>query len=193
MDKRTTVVAVLLLVVLVAAGVAYFRSGPKQDPQVAKALETQSKIAKVMIDGGSRKDRQKAFEDMRGEMKNLDENQRKQVFQEGMSNFARKFDERLKDYFDLPPEKRVAFLDKDIKRMEDMRKEAMAARANGEGPPRGPGGGGKGSLDGKSRDEFRRNMLNKTSPDQRARMTEYMQDLQRRRQQLGLPVMPIPF
>jgi hypothetical protein len=108
-------------------------------------------------------------------------------------------------YFNLPPERRQAELDRRIKADEERRQAREAARAQREsrqsagtgGGPR-PGGSGSGGPPasgrrGRSSTEEERNarrkvMIDRTSPQERARRTEYRRAIDERRKQLGLPV-----
>jgi len=115
----------------------------------------------------------------------------------------------LDSYFNLPPERRQAELDRRIKADEDRRKAREAARAERESqrsaPPAGaPVVGGPGAAAGgrsgpptgggrsRSTTEDERNArskrrIDRSSPDDRARRTEYRRALDERRAQLGLP------
>jgi len=122
----------------------------------------------------------------------------------------------MKAFFATPPEKRQAELDKQIKREQMMQKAFAAAggfgggRPGGGGPggpggpggggpggggPGGPGGGGRGpggggppggGPGGGNPEAWRKQMIDNTSPSQRAQFTEYRNAMDQRRQQLGL-------
>lgn len=115
----------------------------------------------------------------------------------------------LDSYFNLPPERRQAELDRRIKADEDRRQAREAARAtrdrqrsaapggaavasqpgatpSGRGGP--PTGGGRGrSTTEEERNARSKRRIDRSSPDERARRTEYRRAIDERRIQLGLP------
>lgn len=137
----------------------------------------------------------------------LPENMRGQAQQDGGKLFMTAMQKRMDNYFDLPAEQRQAELDKQIDQGEFMRKawetgqSAMKAvglggtggQSAGGGPPAGgpPAGGPPGQAGGarteEERNKWRKDMIDKTSPEQRSRWTEYIRAMQERREQRGLP------
>jgi hypothetical protein len=132
---------------------------------------------------------------------------RPQAMRFGQDTFRKMINGKVTTYFSLPSEKRQDFLDKEIKQMEFMRKafeagQAVATFFGGGGnqsaggkrdagaglrPPFGPLGGSE-----EERNRFRKEILDRTTPEQRARFVEYLGAIERRRGQLGLPAMPAP-
>jgi len=102
---------------------------------------------------------------------------------------------RMKAYFSASPPTRRTELDRQIRQDELMRRAWKASRSTaaagsaGDGFP-GGGGGGLGESDaGGSEDDRNRHlkdMLDRTSPEQRARYGEYRRAMEARRQQMGL-------
>jgi hypothetical protein len=200
-NKRKIGIAAVVLVLLIAGAVWAF--WPRGDAQVEKLKQMQDD----MFAGGRPNPDQ--FDRMRKEMENLSPDQRRQVMDHGRERFQREIAKRADEYFAAPPEKRKEVLDKHIREMEKMRKEMEKRRAeNGgsSGPPGGqPSAGGPGangqSGPGGPRDrnaspiaqsERRNQMLDNTSPGQRANMAAYFSALQQRRMELGLPAFPGP-
>ena len=121
----------------------------------------------------------------------------------GRGHFKKMIDGKMSQYFSLPPEKRQAFIDREIAQMEFMRKAFEAGRTVmtflGGGAQ---GNSGKASrpqppfmMPGESEDarnKFRKDMIDQTTPEQRARIVEFIGAIDRRRTQLGLPAMPAP-
>jgi hypothetical protein len=124
------------------------------------------------------------FGEMRQEAEKLTEEQRMQLMRE--NPFAKRMQQTVVAYFDLPPQDRKAALDKDIDRFEKMRKDMEKRRASGDRPP-GPPGGGRGNMDAGQRDQFQKRMLDNTSPTERAMFSEYFKDMESRRKERGLP------
>jgi hypothetical protein len=111
---------------------------------------------------------------------------------------------RIDGYFALPPEKRQAELDRQIKQEEMMRKAfetagAVAGAFGGGGgggssnaaaggsAPTQQGGGAPRSRTEESRNNWRKQMIDRTTPEQRARYVEYRRAMEKRREQLGMP------
>jgi hypothetical protein len=126
---------------------------------------------------------------------------------EGRSIMMRHMQAKIDGYFALPPAKRDAYIDSEIRQMEFMRKAFEAGKTvaaffggggsksasgkTGDGvgprPPFGPPGGSE-----EDRNRFRKEMIDSTTPEQRARFVEFIGAIDRRRGQLGLPAMPAP-
>lgn len=123
--------------------------------------------------------------------------------------FAAREQAELDSYFNLPPERRQAELDRRIKAEEDRRNAREAARAaresrrpaepagtplaggpgaapSGRGVP--PTGGGRGrSMTEDERNARIKSRIDRSAPAERARRTEYRRAIDERRAQLGLP------
>lgn len=141
---------------------------------------------------------------------------RRQAGQEVGRLFAARERAEMDSYFNLPPEQRQAELDRRIKADEERRRarEADRARREGQGPAEsatgggsggrsganagpgggtaGPGGPPAGPRRGRSTSEEERNArsksrIDRSTPNERARRTEYRRALDERRAQLGLP------
>jgi hypothetical protein len=121
---------------------------------------------------------------------------REEAERSGGGMFRSAMTARINAYFQLPPEKRAAELDRQIRQEEMMRKAFDAAGAVAGvfgGGPGGQGGGGppsggpprNGSEDDRNR--WRKDMIDRTTPSQRARYVEYRRVMDERRTQLGLP------
>jgi hypothetical protein len=108
----------------------------------------------------------------------------------------------MESYFNLPPERRQAELDRRIKAEEQRRQAREEERAKresqrpapaaGSQPAGGPGGERSGGGRGRSTTEEERNArskrrIDRSSPQERAQRTEYRRAIDERRAQLGLP------
>lgn len=134
-----------------------------------------------------------AMERIREEIRSLPESLQPQAEAAGGSLFRSAMRQRIDAYLAAPPEKRVAELDRHIQQEELMR-QAFAASAgpgNAGGGPGGPGGprpaGGGGARTEESRNAWRKNLIDRTSPQMRARYAEYRSAIEKRKEQLGLP------
>lgn len=156
-----------------------------------------------------------AMAQIRQKIESLPENLRPEVERQGQGMFRTAMQERINRYFSLPPEQRGAELDRQIRQEELMRKAWQAGgavmnaitggRADGQGgspgggPATGAGTGGPNSPRGgfgggppqnrteDDRNKWRKQMIDSTSPEQRARYSEYRRVMADRRKQLGLP------
>ena len=185
--NKKTVLALAILLGLGTMAWALLPAGP--DPQLVKVQQLQEKLfdpdAKIPDE-----DRRKAFGELRQEVEKLTPEQR-----ESLENpFAKRMQQTVVGYFDLPEDQRVAALDKEIDRFEKFRKDMEKRRSErggqpgGGGPPRGFGNRGN-----MNENDMRKRMLDNTSPQERAMFGEYMQQMQDRRRQRGLPEMGGPF
>ena len=145
-----------------------------------------------------------AMTQIRQKVESLPENLRPQVERSGGSMFRTAMRARIDGYFALPPEKRQAELDRQIKQEEMMRKAFETAgavagafgggggggssnsAANGSTAPQQTGGSPRGGTE-ESRNNWRKQMIDRTTPEQRARYVEYRRAMEKRREQLGMP------
>ncbi|MFM7138097.1 MAG: hypothetical protein ACKO1M_13665 [Planctomycetota bacterium] len=147
-----------------------------------------------------------AMMEIRQKTEALPEHLRPQAEQAGRGMFQAAFRARIDAFFTLPPEKRQAEIDRQIDQEETMRKAFEAGRtvasALGGGgsqtgsapvgntaqpsanpPPGGPGG----SRSEEERNRWRKSMIDRTTPQERARYTEWRRAKDARREQRGLP------
>jgi hypothetical protein len=123
------------------------------------------------------------------------------AMREGAAVMMQAMNTKMNTYFALPREQRQAFLDGEIAQQELMRKAFAAGQSMmkiaGMGKPAGQGGpadgrpfgpGGGGSIEDRNR--MRKGIIDRTSPQQRSRFSEYTAALERRRHERGLPPMP---
>ncbi len=172
------------LLLLAAAGFAVWFFWPRgEDPEVARVrglMEERFNANSPPNDA----ERQQLRQEKRTAMESLNDAQRSQLREAMGQNFRRRMETTINQYFELPKNQRVAYLDQQIDRMDQAR--GMFGQGGGGPPglgggPGGPGGPG-GDAGGVSR---RRRMLDRTTPEQRVKFSEYMEALQKRRTQLG--------
>lgn len=145
---------------------------------------------------------------IRAKVEALPPSLRPQVEQQGSSVFRSAMRARIDAYFTAPADQRQALLDRQIDQEEMMRKAFEAGQAvagmmgggqqtagqapagqqaggqTGSGPPAGgpPRGGTE-----EDRNRWRKSMIDRTTPEQRARYVEYRRAMDERREQRGLP------
>lgn len=145
--------------------------------------------------------------EIRQKMEALPEHLRPQAEQAGRSMFRSAFRARIDSYFALPPEQRQAEIDRQIDQEEMMRKAFEAGRTvanalggggaqaggaapagNAPQPPANPPPGGPGgSRSEDERNRWRKSMIDRTTPQERARYTEWRRAIDARREQRGMP------
>ncbi len=189
--NKKTLIALVLLAIGGTAAWAFLPWGP--DPQLVKVQQLQQKL----FDENSKltdAERRQGFDQMRQEAEKLTPEQQSQVMRE--NPMAKRFQQSIVDYFDASDKERVAMLDKQIDQMENWRKQREKSGKGGPGggpPGGGPRGGPPGGGGGNRENEMRKRMLDSTSPQQRAMFGQYFDDMNKRRQERGLPTMGGPF
>ena len=191
---------------------AYFFLGPRDysnDPRVVEIREIQEEARKQFLsDGGpSTKSEARAFvqsmEQVRKKMEGLPADVRREIYRGGGNVFYSSMRQRIDDYFNASPAERQRVLDQQIRQSDLMSNafaEARAARAvqentgNGqqrEGQPKEGQRSGRSSWASRSQgdrnDWFKDRILDRTTPEQRAKYVEYRRAASERREELGLP------
>ena len=182
------------------------------DPRVLEIRALQDEAREKFVASGGPANLVQATEtviamgQIRQKVQSLPKDLRSQVESSGSNMFRSTMRARIDGYFALPPEKRQAELDRQIKQEDMMRKAFETAgavlgafggggNANGGGTGRGtdqqagasaPGGPPRGGSE-EGRNNWRKNMIDRTTPEQRARYVEYRRSMEDRRTQLGLP------
>ncbi|MBX9787766.1 MAG: hypothetical protein K2Y37_02530 [Pirellulales bacterium] len=123
-------------------GLYWWRGGAEAaDPAVERVVAMQAQIMPAEGPRPSVDQQVKAMTEMGKSMRELSPEQRQQVFER--SGFRERIRRDLDAYFELPVEKRKAFLDERIDEMERMRKvfEKMREQNEKNGGAAGSGGG----------------------------------------------------
>jgi hypothetical protein len=160
---------------------------------VQKVKELQAEAFK---EGATPEQRRQNFDLLRQEMDKLGPDQRREVRDQMREGFQRRMDEQIDAYFALPPQQRVAYLDKQITEMEKRRKEWEARRQReGQGQANirtdaGPSGPGEPSGNPEAKSQRHNEMRDTPTAEQRAKRTAYFAALKQRRIELGLPATP---
>lgn len=207
--------AVIGLIALVAFLIAWLGGWIRftTDPRITEIQKLQDEARQKFVVTGGPSTIAEANEavtmmaTIRQKVEALPANLRPQAERSGSSVFRSAMRQRIDAYFTLPPEKRQAELDRQIKQEEMMRKAfetaGKVAGFFGGGPPGGgpgggaggpPGGGppGGGPPQGATQDnsnKWRKGIIDSTTPEQRARYVEYRRAMDQRRKELGVPPM----
>lgn len=211
--KRSALGILLLLMIALPVLWAFgFFSGPRAVAEIRQLVDQQvaeyDRVVRGEIPFESGPSPGVMFEKMR----RMPEAYREQVGQQMGRLWEARERAEMASYFALPPEKRQAELDRRIKAEEARRRGWQAERERrdqqrggdgqqagnaGRGGPGGgggggggggpPGGGRRGGGTEEARNERNKRRLDQSSPEQRARQTEYRRAMEERRTQLGLP------
>ena len=209
--NRRWLTALFFMVVVVAIS-AYFLLRPRDssnDPQVVEIREIQEEARKRYLSNGgpSTKAEARAFvqsmEQVRKKMEGLPSDARRELYRGGGNVFYSSMRQRIDNYFNASPAERQRVLDQQIRQsdlMSDAFSEARAARAAEESSENGSareGQSSNGQSNGRSswanrpqgdRNEwFKDRILDRTTPEQRAKFVEYRRAASERREELGLP------
>lgn len=138
----------------------------RPDPQVARARELQ----KQLFAGPPTADRKAKFEEFRSAVARLSAGQKRELFAPMREKAKADFDR----YFSLGPREKQGYLDRVIDRSAKM-------SAKGPPPPKGP------PLNPDQIEERKKKMLDRSTPEDRAKRDQFRRELEARRKQRGLP------
>jgi hypothetical protein len=194
--------------------------GRTEDPRVTELKQMQRDLAKQYPPTEGPKNiadataRVAAIGTLMAKVQSLPEELRPQAMAEGRSIMMRHMQAKIDGYFALPPAKRDAYIDSEIRQMEFMRKAFMAGQtamrfmgvggSNAGGAGAGSAAAGGAAAAGKppagtattepprsgppmGRNMSRKEMIDRTTPQQRAQFQEYFSRVEERRKALGLP------
>jgi hypothetical protein len=147
----------------------------RPDPLLRKARELQQALARGNTDL-SQQERQEKRQQLRDTMRAMTPRQRQQMASDG----RKRFEEQMLQYARKSPQDKTRYLDEQIDRMEQFRRNS---------PQNSSFGSGQSNLSNRSaedRERRRRERLDQTTPEFRAAMDQFRHDLEMRRQQRGL-------
>lgn len=180
MNKKHALIGAAILLVLAAVGWGFYSAKDPAIVELEQLRDEQFAKRNELTDDQQEANRQAFGEKMKG----LSEEQRRSFFESSAPIFMKMMEARLDQFLAKSPEEQKAELDKKIDEM-------LARQKNGEGPGRG---GPPGAGDGKPRtpptpqqiDKFRKGMLDKTTPEQRAKFQVTIQMYKDRMQERGI-------
>ncbi len=152
--------------------IAYLESGKAKKLDREHLLHLGERLERIQSDTGL----------MRREMENASEEERRNLRESRRLVSEAVWNKRIDDFFALPPEKQNEFLDREIARMEERVTQFGERRPS-------PVSETDLSSRGRQRDpsarlQWRRNMLSRTTPEERAKRREYFRRLMERRAQI---------
>ena len=181
MNKQKTMfgVAGLAVLLLLCWFLGWFSF---QDPVLAemeRIRDEQFASRHNMTEAEQRENRQA----MGAKMQGLPEEQRKQFFESSAPMFMKMFEARIDEFLKKSPEEQLAKMDK---RIDEMQARGGGPLGGGRGGPGFGGGPEGGPPTGKQMDEFRKKMLDWTTPEQRAKMDTIFQRFNDRMKERGV-------
>jgi hypothetical protein len=185
-NRNIAGIVVLTVTALIWAWTLGWFSGHKysDDPQVAELQKIVVENA-PKLDQLSEEQKRAGGEDFRQRMQGLSPEQRQAVMEGIMPimvpMMARQFETQYDKFMNMSPEEQRRELDKRIDQMESQK--------NKGGPS--PGGGMR-NVDPAKADQFRKKMLDWTTPEQRAKFENGIRLFNQRRAQRGLPPVHSP-
>lgn len=198
-------IAVIAILAALALAAAWWFGwfGAATDPRVAEIQRMQADLAAKYPRGAGPTNLAEAttmataMYGMRQKIEALPEHLRPQAERGGGNMFRTAMRARIAAYFDAPPAQRDAVLDRQIDEMEIMRQAFEAAEkvtsalGGGSSPTAAsPPGGPARSTNEEERNKFRKGIIDRTSPAERARYVEYQRAVAERREKRGMPPSP---
>jgi hypothetical protein len=164
---------------MVGAAWAYFR----QDPVVAEMQQLRDQMFQNR--DLPEADRRTQWDGFRQRMDGLTDAQRRAVWESGRDQFQRFGQQRMDEFFQLPPDQQKKRLDDMIDRMQ-QRGQNRNGGAGGQAGQGGRGGRGGRNMTEGQRDQRRKEMISRTDPKMRAQFDQFRQMLGDRMKQRGM-------
>lgn len=195
-------IALAVLLMLIVLCVAWFMGWLRfaTDPRVVEIQRMQTEMRESVFKNGGPRTLVEASTAMasmgqiREKIEALPPDLKRQVERSGGNFFRSAMRARVDAYFALPADKRRAELDRQIDQEEMMRKAAeLVGLGRGQregGGDAAPRGGPPRSSSEEDRNRWRKQIIDSTTPEQRAEYVEYRQAMEQRRQQRGMPASP---
>jgi hypothetical protein len=192
--KRRAKIAISAAVVVVV-GIAIWwligRGAPARPPEIEAPLAEMQKIQELPPDKRGEK-----FREIREQVSQLSPEAQRAFRREMGKQRAAEMDNRMNAFLTAPtPAARKKVLDQHINEMEKMRAQRESRQRSGGQQIAQASGGRPQSGDGPPRGGRRGNLqdrLDRSTPAERARRSEYFRALRERRKELGLPENPWP-
>jgi hypothetical protein len=182
MRKRIIISTIVLIVT--GVGAAWVFGWFRGDQIPAEIHQMQAKLADPNLKDA---DRQSMMQQMRSKMESLSPDARRAVWDGNREMFEKRMSSHVGQLLAMSLADRNKALDADIDRMEKARAQMQNAQSSQQkGPPRQAR---TTNLSDDQRVDRLRNRLDRSTPEMRATRTAYMQMINDRRQQRGLPPM----
>ncbi|HTQ38397.1 MAG TPA: hypothetical protein VMJ32_05190 [Pirellulales bacterium] len=183
--KRIAIITVALGIISLTAG--WLFGWFSENPAVAEVREMQTKLADSNL---KPEDRRALFEAMRAKMDGLSEAARQQLWENNRQTMEKRMKQHVDELHAMSPKDRDKALDADIDRMQ-KRQQAAQNNPNANGQSGAPGNQrnrGQAQTDDQRIDRLK-NRLDRSTPDMRATRQAYVQMIDQRLKERGLPPM----
>lgn len=201
MNNKSTWIGIAALVLAIAGGVWAFNQ--RENPDVVAARAVNKKMVAAFSDENvSMDDKMKLREEAQAANEKLSEEDRSQVQRDAWKSRGRQMESMIDDYLAIEDEdERNAYLDEQIEKFQGMRdqwkqmreKREAEAKERGEEPKEKKEGGRRGGGwyatkpgDKQGMMDRQRRSLDKSSPEQRAKFTEFFTALKERMEERGI-------
>ncbi len=195
--RKTKYGLLALALVLAGGGSLWAWWHFRDDPEIARmiALGEQMRADSKNLPEDKRREMWSQFGE---EMRQLSPDQRQALFAANRDRWQERAKEEMEQFFELPPADRKKALDKRIDEEERRKKESQKRRAQQTAKSGQTNGGmrngqfaGRGQNRTAEEKSARRNqMLDRSSPEERAMCAEYRRLMDERRRERGLPASP---
>lgn len=178
MNKKHALIGAAIFLVLAAIGWGFYSAKDPALVELEQLRDEQFAMRRELTEEQQEANRQVFGEKMKG----LSDEQRRSFFESSAPIFMKMMEARLDQFLAKTPEEQKAELDK---RIDEM----LARQKSGGGQGRsGPPGVGDGNSPPTPQqiDQFRKGMLDKTTPEQRAKFQMTMQMYQNRMKERGI-------
>lgn len=186
MVKKIAITTTAIAVTVLAAG--WLFGWFSEDPAVAEVRDMQAKLADPNLKPD---DRRAMFQNIRSKMESLSPAVRQELWENNRQAFEKRMQQHVNELLAMSAKDRAKALDADIDRMQKMQAQRQAdAQNNPNAQNGGQRQGNRGqSLSDDQRMERQRNRLERTTPEMRATRQAYVQMLDQRLKERGLPPM----
>jgi hypothetical protein len=178
--RRRLLLALLLLLCLFYGGYRAF----SHDPALDDVHTLRQELANPELTAEQRREK---FRELRAAMEKLTDEQRSEERKAMAAAGRKRFEAEMKRYAQMSRTEKTRYLDEQIDRQEQRRRQAQANQAAGRSGTGPQGNSPRPTQSPEERERRRKQMLDDTTPEFRASMDQYTKDMQARRQQRGLP------
>jgi hypothetical protein len=181
--KQWLTLALVFVLLLTGLGLRFFRGNAR----VERLRRMRDEVFSPAALQASPQERREKMDAFRKEQEKLSPEERKEVW----ADLRKEREKELERYHKMSKEEKDAYLDERIDQMEARRAAWQNSNGAGRGAERTGASpenrGARSNLSAEDRERRRKDMLDSTTPEQRALRDQFFKDLQARRVQRGLP------
>lgn len=184
MNKKSMALLIAALALVVGGGWAtgFFDRG---DPQLAELEQLRDENFKKR-EGMSDEERRQQYSGFRDKMRELSDDQRRQFYENSRPMFQQMMIQRMDNFFALSSEEQKKKLDELIDESEKRLKERESRSDEGRSRQGRGDRGGWSSMSPQQQDQRRKERLDQSTPEMRAKMDRFRDMMHKRREERGL-------